>query len=110
MKINKMKEKIAKISIVVNFVLVGTKIFAGFVSNSSSILAEGIHSLMDIFSSTISYVGIKIAKNQNRKHPYGHFKFEVLSGIAITLILFATGIAIIYEAYEKFLHPIAILI
>jgi cation diffusion facilitator family transporter len=61
---------------------------------------------MDIFSSAISYVGIKIAKKpEDQKHPYGHFKFEVLAGFLITLILFGTGAGIVYEAYQKFLNP-----
>lgn len=100
------KEKIAAISILTNFFLAGGKIVVGFFSNSSAILAEGVHSLMDIFSSAISYVGIKIAqKPEDQKHPYGHFKFEVLAGLFITLILFGTGLGIVYEAYQKFLNP-----
>ena len=101
-----MKEKIALISILANIVLAGVKIVVGFISHSAAILAEGIHSLMDIFSSAIGYIGIKISrKPEDQKHPYGHYKFEVLAGIFITLILLATGIGIIYEAYQKFLNP-----
>jgi len=101
-----MKEKIAVISILANMVLAGGKIAVGFISNSSAILAEGIHSFMDIFSSAIGYIGIKISKKPaDQKHPYGHYKFEVLAGFFITLILFGTGAGIIYEAYQKFLNP-----
>ena len=101
-----MKEKIAVISILANMVLAGGKIAVGFISNSSAILAEGIHSFMDIFSSAIGYIGIKISrKPEDQKHPYGHYKFEVLAGFFITLILFGTGAWIIYEAYQKFLNP-----
>ncbi|MGC8775931.1 MAG: cation diffusion facilitator family transporter [Minisyncoccia bacterium] len=101
-----MKEKIALISILANILLAGGKIVVGFITHSTAILAEGVHSLMDIFSSAISYIGIKIArKPEDQKHPYGHYKFEVLAGIFITLILLATGIGIVYEAYQKFLNP-----
>jgi len=101
-----MKEKIAQISILANMFLAGGKIAVGFISNSSAVLAEGIHSFMDIFSSLISFFGIKISKKPaDEKHPYGHFKFEVLAGFFITLILFGTGMGIIYEAYQKFLNP-----
>jgi len=75
-------------------------------SNSAAVLAEGIHSFMDIFSSAIGYIGIKISrKPEDKEHPYGHYKFEVLAGFFITLILFGTGAGIIYEAYQKFLNP-----
>jgi len=101
-----MKEKVAIISILANMVLAGGKIIVGVFSGSSAILAEGIHSFMDIFSSAIGYIGIKISKKpSDQKHPYGHYKFEVLAGFFITLILLGTGAGIIYEAYQKFLNP-----
>ncbi len=101
-----MQEKIAKISILANVILAGGKVVIGIFSYSTSVLAEGIHSLMDVFSSLISFWGIKIAKKPvDKEHPYGHFKFEVLAGFLITLILFGTGVGIIYEAYQKFLTP-----
>ena len=101
-----MSEKIAKISILVNAFLACIKITVGFISHSTSILAEGVHSFMDVFSSAIGLLGIKASKKPaDEKHPYGHYKFEVLSGVVITLILFITGLSIVYEAYRKFLIP-----
>lgn len=104
-----MKEKIALTSIIANAILAGGKILVGLISYSSAILAEGIHSLMDIFSSLISYLGIKMAqKPADQSHPYGHYKFEVLAGVIITLILLLTGLGIIYEAGEKIIHPASV--
>jgi len=98
-----MKEKIASISIFANMILAGGKITVGIISNSAAILAEGIHSFMDILSSGISYAGIKISKKpSNKKYPYGYYKFEVLAGTIITLILLATGVGIVYESYQSF--------
>jgi cation diffusion facilitator family transporter len=102
-----MKEKIAGLSVIANFVLAVGKIIAGFLTSSASIMAEGIHSGMDILSSGISLIGIKIAKKPvDKKHPYGHYKFEVLSGLVITFILFVTGLWIIYEAYQSYRNPL----
>jgi len=101
-----MKEKIAAISILANVVLAGSKIVIGIFSNSIAILAGGIDSFVDIFSSIISYIGIKISsKPADKEHPYGHYKFEVLGGIIITIIILATGAGIIYKAYQNFLNP-----
>lgn len=97
-----MKEKISALSIVANIVLAGGKVTIGVFSGSAAILADGIHSFMDVISSTIGYLGIKISqKPEDQKHPYGHYKFEVLAGFLITLILFGTGAWIIYEAYQR---------
>jgi len=101
-----MKEKIATISIFNNLFLAIGKILIGLLVKSVSIFAEGIHSSVDVLSSIISLVGIKIAKKPvDKNHPYGHYKFEVLSGLIITIILFLTGAKILYEAYKGFLSP-----
>jgi len=101
-----MKEKVAVISILANAILAVGKVTAGILSKSAAVLAEGVHSSVDILSSAIGYIGIKIAKKpEDQKHPYGHYKFEVLAGFFITLILLGTGAGIVYEAYQKFLNP-----
>jgi len=101
-----MKEKVALLSIFVNLVLAVGKTFVGFLIGSASVLAEGFHSAMDVFSSGISFLGIRISKKPvDKKHPYGHYKFEVLSGLVITILLFVTGVWIIYNSYIGFLNP-----
>jgi len=103
---NEMKEKVAILSLIVNALLAGGKIAVGLFSGSAAVLAEGVHSFTDIFSSAIGYVGIRTSqKPADRQHPYGHYKFEVLSGVVITIILLATGLGIIYDAYQEFLDP-----
>jgi cation diffusion facilitator family transporter len=97
---------IAGIAVVANIFLAGGKIIIGFFSKSSAVLAEGVHSFMDVFASATSYFGIRLSqKPADQKHPYGHYKFEVLAGIIITVILLITGIGIIYESYQSFLNP-----
>lgn len=101
-----MKLRVAAISILINIALAAIKIMAGVFSASAAILAEGIHSLVDVVSSLIGFIGIKISdKPADPKHPYGHFKYEVLSGVLITIILFATGLGIVWDAYKSWQHP-----
>jgi cation diffusion facilitator family transporter len=106
-----MKERIAFISILVNLFLAIGKLAIGFLSGSGAIFAEGLHSGMDILSSSISFLGIKIAKKPvDEKHPYGHYKFEVLAGLIITIILFLTGGFIILESIREFKNPSPVII
>ncbi|BFT94165.1 MAG: cation diffusion facilitator family transporter [Minisyncoccus archaeiphilus] len=101
-----MKERIATISIFINIFLAGGKITVGFFSGSAAIMADGIHSFVDIFSSIVSYIGIRVSQRPpDKKHPYGHYKSEVLAGFIIMLILLVTGIGIIYDAYQSFMNP-----
>uniref|UniRef100_A0A7C4M222 Cation transporter n=1 Tax=candidate division CPR3 bacterium TaxID=2268181 RepID=A0A7C4M222_UNCC3 len=104
-----MKEKIAILSILANIFLAIGKITVGVFSNSAAILAAGIDSFVDIFSSTIGYIGIKVSnKPADKEHPYGHYKFEVLSGVLITFIIFITGLGVIYDACIGLSNPINI--
>ncbi len=101
-----MKEKIALISVAANVLLAAMKIIVGALSGSAAVLADGFHSLVDVFSSAIAFFGIKISqKPVDEKHPYGYYKFEVLSGTVITLILFATGAGIMYESWGQIWSP-----
>jgi len=102
-----MKERIAGLSVFANLMLAIFKILVGLITKSTAVLAEGIHSGMDVFSSIVGWIGIKISQRpENEKHPYGHYKFEVVSGLIITLILFGTALAIIYKAYKSLLNPV----
>ncbi|MDD4995991.1 MAG: cation diffusion facilitator family transporter [Patescibacteria group bacterium] len=101
-----MKEKVALISILANVFLAIGKLIVGFISGSRVIFAEGLDSGTDILSSVVSFIGIKIAKKPaDKKHPYGHYKFEVLAGLVITIILFLTGGFIILESVKGFISP-----
>ncbi len=101
-----MKQKVAAISILANMILAVGKLIAGFISGSGAIFAEGLHSGMDILSSAISFIGIKISKKPvDKKHPYGHYKFEVMAGFIITIILFLTGLFIVVESIREFRNP-----
>lgn len=97
------KEKVSIIAIIVNFVLSVSKIAIGLISRSSAVIADGVHSGMDIISSAISYAGIKAAKKPvDKEHPYGHYKMEVVAGLIITFFLLGTSLWIIYEAITGF--------
>ena len=97
------KEKISILAIISNIFLAIFKIAVGIISKSSAVIAEGVHSAMDIVTSVISYGGIKAAKKPvDKKHPYGHYKAEVLAGFIITIVLLGTSVWIIYEAIKNF--------
>jgi cation diffusion facilitator family transporter len=86
------KLKISIISIIVNLFLAIGKLIAGFFSASTALIADGIHSGLDVLSSFIAYFGIKIANKQaDEKHPYGHHTAETLAGLAVAVLLSGWG-------------------
>ena len=98
------KEKITIISVLANFILALLKAGIGSAIKSSALVAEGLHSGIDVVSSVIVFLGIKVAKREpTKKHPYGWARAEVLAGLAVTVFLGLAGIGIIREAIEKIL-------
>jgi len=93
-----MKEKISLLSTFVNVLLAIGKAIAGLLSGSVALIAEAIHSGLDIFSSAITYFGIRVAKKPaDKEHPYGYYNAETVTSFIIAVLLFATGLWIIYK-------------
>ena len=92
------KEKATLISVAVNLGLAGGKLAAGFFTGSAAIIADGIHSGLDVLSSAAAYFGIKAAaKTEDEKHPYGYHISETLAGLVVVVLLAVSAIWIGYE-------------
>lgn len=100
------KVSIARISILSNSVLIMIKLLAGILSGSISIISEAIHSLMDLLAAIVTFFSVKISDTPaDDRHPYGHGKFENISGVIEALLIFVAAGWIIYEAILKIIHP-----
>jgi cation diffusion facilitator family transporter len=96
------KVGIARLSVFSNTSLIIIKVVAGLLSHSVSILSEAIHSGMDLMASVIAYFSVRISSNPpDKKHPYGHGKFENISGVIEGILIFIAAIWIIYEAIHR---------
>ena len=102
MDITKEKKFAAGLSITSNAVIIILKFIAGIVSGSISIISEAIHSLSDCLASVLTFFAVmKSSEPADSDHPFGHGKYEDISGfIEGGLIIFA-GLFIIYEAVKK---------
>ena len=69
------KQKAAKISIASNTTLILLKLVAGILTGSISLIAEAVHSLMDLAASVIAFISVRVSdRPADRDHPYGHGK------------------------------------
>lgn len=92
----------ARLSIISNTFLIIIKAVAGLLSGSVSILSEAIHSAMDLLAAIIAFFSVRISdRKPDERHPYGHGKFENISGVIEALLIFVAAIWIIYEAIKK---------
>ncbi len=102
MKMN--QEKVSIISTIVNFILAIFKLVAGLMVGSVALIADAIHSGLDVFSSLVTFLGIRTAKKPvDEKHPYGFYRAETIAGLLVALILALSAIWIIYEGINRFL-------
>ena len=100
------QEKISLISTGANFALASAKLAVGFLINSMALIADGLHSTLDIFSSFVAFLGIKISKKPvDEKHPYGFYRAEAVAGFLVSLILFFSGLWVVWEGISRFLKP-----
>jgi len=83
------------------------KIVCGLVIRSSSMTADGFHSLSDGASNIIGLVGIHFASRpKDNDHPYGHRKYETFFALGIAFLLFIVAIGIVHESLGRFSNPI----
>ncbi len=100
------KKFAAGLSITSNAIIIILKLAAGIISGSISIISEAIHSLSDFLASVLTFFAVmKSSEPADECHPFGHGKYEDMSGfIEGGLIIFA-ALYIIYEACNKlFIH------
>ncbi|RNG22642.1 cation diffusion facilitator family transporter [Streptomyces botrytidirepellens] len=90
-----------------NLAIAAAKFVAFAFSGSSSMLAEGVHSLADSGNQGLLLLGGKQAKRAaTPEHPFGYGRERYIYGFLVSIVLFTIGgIFALYEGYEKIKHP-----
>jgi cation diffusion facilitator family transporter len=90
-----------QIGIGISICLVFLKAVAGHLGHSYALIADATETGADVFSSTLLWIGLKIAiKPADPEHPYGHGKAEPIVSIIIAFFLMAAAIWIAWHAIE----------
>ena len=100
----KMGAKTTWITVFMNIFLAVFKIASGIIGNSKAMLADGIHTLSDVFATFIVLFGLKIStKEADENHPYGHERYEPVFAKLVSVILILTGFFIGLEGIKSLL-------
>ena len=93
-----------------NSLIAVTKFIAAFMTGSSAMLTEGIHSVVDTGNQALLLHGLKRArKPADEQFPFGHGKEVYFWSFIVAILIFAVGAGIsIYEGIRHVLHPGAI--
>ena len=96
------KEQVALSSIAASAALTIAKAIVGFATGSLAILSEAGHSLIDLGATVMSYAAVRVSgKPADEEHQYGHYKFEAVSALAETALLFLLSGIVIWEAVKR---------
>ncbi|WFA09969.1 cation diffusion facilitator family transporter [Tissierella sp. Yu-01] len=97
------------IVIILNLAASLSKLFIGAVTKSASITADGFHSLGDGLNNIVGIVGVYFAFQPiDKKHPYGHRKFETMTTLFIAGLLIITSIKVLTDAYNRIVNPLTL--
>lgn len=104
------------VGIFCNLMLCTGKILVGLLFQSISILADGVNNLSDMGNFVITLVGFRLAaKPADKDHPFGHARFEYITGLLVSFLIMMLGLSLlktaitdIFSPKETFFHPIAV--
>lgn len=97
-------------ALLANLGIAVTKFVAFFLTSSSSMLAEGVHSLADCGNQALLLLGAKRSqRDADERHPFGYGRDRYFYAFVVAVVLFAIGgLFALYEASHKFTDPHAI--
>ena len=94
--------RIASLSIGVSGALAFSKLLIGWMAGSTAVVADGFESAGDVVGSTMVLLGLMAAaRPPDAEHPYGHGRFEMLSGLGVGILLAAAGAGICVHAADR---------
>ncbi len=97
------------VGILCNLLLFGGKLLVGLLSGAVSIVADAMNNLSDAASSIVTLVGFKLAERPaDEDHPYGHARYEYLSGLAVAALILLIGFELAKTSVEKIFSPSAV--
>ena len=89
-----------------NVLLCAMKLLVGTVSGSVSITADAMNNLSDASSSIVTLLGFKLSeKPADDHHPYGHARYEYLSGLVVAALILVIGFELLKTSIDKILNP-----
>lgn len=89
-----------------NVCLFLSKLFAGLISGSVSILGDAFNNLSDAASSIVTLVGFKLSGEEaDEEHPFGHGRLEYISGLIVALLIIIMGLELAQTSVKRIINP-----
>ena len=100
-------QKVLWLVLVLNWAVAAAKIIYGYMTDSTSMTADGFHSLADGTSNVIGLIGIHFCSQPtDEDHPYGHKKYETLFALGIAAMLLIVAFNLGKAGMERIINPV----
>lgn len=94
------------IGIVCNIFLFMLKITTGLFINSIAVISDAFNNLSDMGSSLVAILGVKLSNRPpDDEHPHGHGRYEYISSLVVSFIIFAVGLELLRNSFGKIMKP-----
>lgn len=94
------------LGILLNLLLVITKIIVGFGVNSLAILSDGINNLSDTIGSAVAAVGSFLSQRpSDKKHPFGHGRYEYIASLVVSIIIMYIAVELLRQGIALVRNP-----
>src|ERR1700733_999326 len=96
-------------AVAATFLLVVAELLGGFVGHSISLVSDALHNLSDVPTLLISWIALNwAARPADQERTYGYQRAGVLAAFTNAILLVLVSLGLFYEAFERFLHPVAV--
>jgi cation diffusion facilitator family transporter len=101
---------VTRVSLVVNVALAVAKTSVGYAAHSQALIADGVHSLVDLTSDVAGLVGFKLAaKPGDADHPYGHHRYVSLACLFIAGMVLVFCVLLIWTSARALMQSASVL-
>lgn len=99
-------QRVTLVGAVINILLSVSKIGLGYIGQSQSLIADGLHSLSDLLSdAVVLFAAHEGSRKADSKHPYGHARIETAATVFMGGLLVAIALGVLWDAVRRLMSP-----
>ncbi|MDO8396774.1 MAG: cation diffusion facilitator family transporter [Bradyrhizobium sp.] len=100
--VHNVKARVAAISIFASAAMAAAKLAVGIYIGSLALISDALHSVIDMVATIITWAVVRVSDQPaDAEHHYGHGKFESLSALGITALLYVLAGGILVESWSR---------
>ncbi len=100
--VHNVKARVAAISIFASAAMAAAKLAVGITIGSLALISDALHSVIDMVATIITWAVVRVSDQPaDAEHHYGHGKFESLSALGVTALLYVLAGGILVESWSR---------